>query len=113
MCRGLLDSSLTTLDKVRDYMLHLDNVMLLGGVDMADDNVVYTAVHELMGKHKGIPAALYGDLGYIILIATAGNEVRVFALELDPGDQMLCLISQFSVRPAWQCLQSTAQHSTA
>ena len=58
---------------MRDYMLHLDNIMLVGGVDKADAHQRHTAVDELMEMHKGIPAALYGDLGYIILIATAGN----------------------------------------
>ncbi len=49
-------------------MQHLNNVMVLGGEDKAVRSLMNIAVAELLEKHKGATAALYGNLGYIILM---------------------------------------------
>lgn len=76
--------------------------MVLGGEDKAVRSLMNIAVAELLEKHKGATAALYGNLGYIILIATAGEAVRVFALELGPEARLLLLIPEFTVRAEGQ-----------
>ena len=43
---------------------------------------MHVAQSQLVLKHKGANAALYGVLGYIIMSATAGECVTVFALQL-------------------------------
>ena len=40
------------------------------------------AVQELYPKHKRANAAVHGDLGYLILFATAADAVSDFALNL-------------------------------
>ena len=77
-----MDDSITIADKKRDYMQFLDNVLVIGGEDKATRSEMRVAQSELWLKHKGANAALYGDLGYIIMIATAGECVTVFALNL-------------------------------
>lgn len=81
-------------------MLHLNNVLVVGGEDKPQRHLMYQAVQEdsLLDKHKGASAALYGDLGYLILFATAADAVRVFALELCPGAMLQPLMQEFMVR---------------
>ena len=76
-----MDDSITIADKKRDYMQFLDNVLVIGGEDKATRSEMCVAQSELL-KYKGANAALYGDLGYIIMIATAGECVTVYALNL-------------------------------
>ena len=59
---------------------------------------MHVAQSELFSKHKGANAALYGDLGYIMLIATAGKCATVFALDARQGTQLQPLVEQFEVR---------------
>ena len=44
--------------------------------------VVQAAQAEMLAKHRGMNASLYGPLGYILLVATAGSFLAVHALEL-------------------------------
>ena len=78
-------------------MLHLNNALVVGGEDKPQRHLMYQAVQELLDKHKGASAALYGDLGYLILFATAADAVRVFALELCPGAMLQPLMQEFTV----------------
>ncbi len=93
------DDSITIADKKRDYMLFLDNALVIGGEDRPMRGEMYVAQSELLEKHKGANAALYGDLGYIIMIATAGKCARVFALDVRQGAHLQLLVEEFEVRP--------------
>ncbi len=99
-CRDLEDASITTADKRRDYMQHLDNVMLIAGEDKPQRHLMHQAVQDLLDKHKGANPALYGDLGYLILLATAADAVSVFALQLHPNARLQPLLPEFVVRHA-------------
>lgn len=92
-----MDDSITIADKKRDYMQFLDNVLVIGGEDKPVRSEMRVAQLELFSKHKGANAALYGDLGYIIMIATAGECVTVFALDVRQGAQLQPLVEQFEV----------------
>ncbi|KAL3150158.1 hypothetical protein ABBQ32_000020 [Trebouxia sp. C0010 RCD-2024] len=96
--RNSVDDSITIADKKRDYMQFLDNVLVIGGEDKATRSEMRVAQSELLLKHKGANAALYGDLGYIIMIATAGECVTVFALNLRHSAQLQPLVGQFEMR---------------
>jgi hypothetical protein len=96
-CRDLKDDSISTADKRRDYMQHLNNVMLIAGEDNPQRHLMPQAVQDLLDKHKGADPALYGDLGYLILLATAADAVSVFALELHPDARLQPLIPEFVV----------------
>ena len=68
------------------------------------------AQSELLLKHKGANAALYGDLGYIIMIATAGECVSVFSLNIRLSAQLQPLVAQFEVGSvAWFLCVSSQQ----
>ncbi len=86
-------------------MQHLDNVMVVGGEDKPQRQLMCKAVQELLDKHKGANPALYGDLGYLILFATAADAVSVFALQLHPKARLEPLIPEFVVRHAAICLR--------
>jgi len=87
-CRNTEDTSITVPDKRRDYVQHLDNVMVVGGEDKPQRHLMRQAVRDLLDKHKGANPALYGDLGYLILLATAADAVSVFALQLQPNARL-------------------------
>ena len=92
-----MDDSITIADKERDYMQFLDNILVIGGEDKPVRGEMRVAESELFLKYKGANAALYGDLGYIIMIATAGECAKVFALNVRQGAQLQPLVEQFEV----------------
>ncbi|DBA94012.1 TPA: hypothetical protein ACH3X1_001664 [Trebouxia sp. C0004] len=96
--RNSVDDSITIADKKRDYMQFLDNILVIGGEDKPVRSEMRVAQSELFLKHKGANAALYGDLGYIIMIATAGECISVFALDVRQGAQLQPLVEQFEMR---------------
>lgn len=93
-----MDMSITLEDKKRDYFILVENVLLVGGEDKAKNADLDKAASELLAKHKGANASLYGDLGYILLIATAGQQCQLFGLCLMPNSELVCLIPRFEVR---------------
>ena len=97
-CRDLEDPSISRADKQRDYMQHLDNVMLIAGEDKSQRHLMPQGVQDFLDRHKGADPALYGDFGYLILLATAADAVSVFALELHPNARLQPLIPEFVVR---------------
>ena len=99
-CRNTEDASITVADKRRNYMQHLNNVMVVGGEDKPHRRLMHEAVKDLLDKYKGANPALYGDLGYLILLATAADAVSVFALQLHPKARLEPLIPEFVVRHA-------------
>ena len=100
LCRDKEDASITIPDKRRDYMQHLDNRLVVGGEDKPKRELMRKAVQELLDKHKGANPAVYGDLGYLILFATAADAVSVFALNLSQNARLEPLIPEFVVRHA-------------
>ena len=104
--RNSVDDSITIPDKTCDYMQFLDNVLVIGGEDKPTRSEMRVAQSELLLKHKIANAALYGDLGYIIMIATAGECIAVFALNLCQSAQLQPLVGQFEVGlVAWFALR--------
>ena len=98
-----MDDSITIADKKRYYMQFLDNVLVIGGEDKLTHSEMHVAQSEL---HKGANVALYGDLGYIIMIATSGECVRAFALNIGHSAQLQPLVAQFEVgSAAWFSLR--------
>lgn len=81
-------------------MQHLDNVLVVGGEDEPTRQLMQQAVQELLDKHKGANSAVYGDLGYLILFATAADAVSVFALNLGQTSRLEPLIPEFVVSHA-------------
>ena len=81
-------------------MQHLDNVLVIGGEDKPRRELMRQAVQELSDKYKGANPAVYGDLGYLILFATAADAVSVFALNLCQNARLEPLIPEFVVRHA-------------
>ena len=84
----------------RNYMHHLDIVPVIGGEDKPKREHMRKAVQELSDKHKGANPAVYGDLGYLILFATAADAVSVFALNLCQNARLEPLIPEFVMRQA-------------
>ena len=52
---------------------------------------------ELRDKHKATNAALYGKLGYVLLLINAGDHVKVFAKGLQASD-LLINLQEITVR---------------
>ncbi|KAK9812851.1 hypothetical protein WJX72_004697 [[Myrmecia] bisecta] len=96
--RNVIDTSITIEDNKRDFMLHLFKVLLVGGEDKAFRSDMPKARSKLETKHKGANAAVYGGLGYIVLIATAGDMCAVNAKRLAKDTQMVPIIEEFEMR---------------
>ena len=79
-------------------MVNSSRMLLIGGEDKSSCDLMRHAVSELYDKHKGANAALYGGLGYLILIATAANCAAVYAMELGRNAQLTPIIDKFEVR---------------
>ncbi|DBA88244.1 TPA: hypothetical protein ACH3X1_016599 [Trebouxia sp. C0004] len=58
------DASITIADKRRNYMQHLNNVLVVGGEDKPKRELMQKAVQELLAKHTGANAARVWRLGY-------------------------------------------------
>ena len=69
----------------------LDVVLVIAGEDKPCRFQMPMAEGELRDKHKSTNAALYGQLGYIILLANAGDRVKVFAKGLHATDPLVNL----------------------
>ncbi len=89
------DASITVPDKRRDYLVHLSRRLVIGGEDRHLRSLMQKAVIELLHKHKGANATLYGGLGYLILIATAAKQCAVFAMELGDDASLTPIIEEF------------------
>lgn len=83
---------------------------MVGGEDKPTRQLMQKAVQELLDKHKGANSAVYGDLCYLILFATAADAVSVFALNLGQNlgqnSRLEPLIPEFVV-----CHASSIQHA--
>ena len=85
-------------------MLTVHNVDIIGAEDKPDRNKMDRAERGLQEKHEGSNAALYGRLTYIILIATAGPYMKVFAMPIKPGAgsrQLVIDTLEVNIMPIW------------
>ena len=55
------------------------------------------AVEDLVKKHRGSNAALYGKLTYIFLIATTGPCMKLYAMPVRPDAMMELVIDTIEV----------------
>ncbi len=114
------DNTITTAKSKRDYFITLDGLLLVGGEDKSSERqlkvknlqscawdlifiwdecwpVFQDAAVECQEKHKGANAALYGQLGYIMLTVVAGPLFGVYGMRLDPSFCMETIIQPFDV----------------
>ncbi len=81
----------------RDFLLFLQNVMVVGGEDKASDAEMENARLELVEKHQPSNMMMFGRLGYILLIATAGTSVQVEALPVGGAPRLTTVVPRFQV----------------
>lgn len=83
--RDVEDPSISIDDKRRDFLLWAHEVLVVGGEHKRRGLPLPRA--ELVSKHKGVNASLYGELGYILLLASSGPSFQMFALPVNAGVQ--------------------------
>jgi len=93
------DSTVTLDGGRRDFLLALNGILLVGGEDKTLESHFDAAKSDCQSKHKGANACLYGRLEYILLIATAGDRIGLYAMKLDEGFGALTeIVPSFHVR---------------
>ena len=85
-------------DCKRDFLLYLQNVMIVGGEDKASYAELADACRDLLQKHQPCNMMVFGKLGYILLIATAGTRLEVEALPVGGAPMLTTIIAAFQVR---------------
>ncbi|KAL3658720.1 hypothetical protein V7S43_016356 [Phytophthora oleae] len=84
--RNPADTTRTTKNQLRpDYIIQYNCLVLMRGEERRDLVKSYTAVEELTAKMRHWNVVLYGDLPYILGFTTAGNNLRVVAIERTDG----------------------------
>eukprot|EP00611_Tribonema_gayanum_P032690 TRINITY_DN987_c0_g1_i2.p1 TRINITY_DN987_c0_g1~~TRINITY_DN987_c0_g1_i2.p1 ORF type:complete len:367 (-),score=73.78 TRINITY_DN987_c0_g1_i2:165-1265(-) len=83
--RDVDDSSITHESKRRDFFVLLGGLLCIGGEDKNSTDKFEVALGECEAKHKGANAAMYGSLGYILLIIMAGTDFGVYAMPVEAG----------------------------
>jgi hypothetical protein len=63
------------------------------------------AKEECEEKHRGANAALYGRLGYILLLVVAEQQLGVYAMAVD-ADKAITVLEPFSVSTSGELLVS-------
>eukprot|EP00611_Tribonema_gayanum_P032692 TRINITY_DN987_c0_g1_i4.p3 TRINITY_DN987_c0_g1~~TRINITY_DN987_c0_g1_i4.p3 ORF type:complete len:165 (-),score=20.26 TRINITY_DN987_c0_g1_i4:920-1414(-) len=97
--RDVDDSSITHESKRRDFFVLLGGLLCIGGEDKNSTDKFEVALGECEAKHKGANAAMYGSLGYILLIIMAGTDFGVYAMPVEAGASTPeRLVPRFSVR---------------
>jgi hypothetical protein len=97
--RNVEDSTVTLDGGRRDFLLALNGILLVGGEDKTLESHFDAAKSDCQSKHKGANACLYGRLEYILLIATAGDRIGLYAMKLDEGFGALTeIVPSFHVR---------------
>jgi len=95
--RGVEDESITLPKGKRDYICLVDNMLIIAGVDKTSKGQMAEADNNLIKKHLG-SRAMYGRLQYIILIGTAGPDLKVNAMSITPGSVLQELFPAMEVR---------------
>ncbi|KAG5175349.1 hypothetical protein JKP88DRAFT_265861 [Tribonema minus] len=97
--RDVTDNTISVAKKKRDYMVLLDGQLCVGGEDKTNKCDFQMAVNECSKKHNGANAAVYGRLGYILLVVKAGGDFGVYALPVNAAADMSpqVVLQKFSV----------------
>ena len=82
-------------------MILLNNIQVVGGEEKASCSQMNAAKEELRSKYKGANAVLYGSLGYVLLIATAGTDYQIYAMHVEKGTSLHPVTEKCGVRLAW------------
>lgn len=82
--RDVHDDSITLENKRRDFLLWLQGALIVGGEHKKANMPL--PVDELRAKHKSVNSALYGQLEYILLYASAGATFQMYAIPVCGGD---------------------------
>lgn len=93
-----MNISITQEGHKHDFLLFLHNVMVVGGEDKASDAEMENARVELVQKHQASNMMMFGRLGYILLIATAGTSLQVEALPVGGAARLTTIVPRFTVR---------------
>lgn len=96
--RNIVNISSTRKDCKRDFLIYLQNVMIVGGADKASYAELADARGDLLQKHQPSNMMVFGNLGYILLIATAGTRLQVEALPVAGAPMLTTIIAAFQVR---------------
>ncbi|DBB07501.1 TPA: hypothetical protein ACH3X3_008965 [Trebouxia sp. C0006] len=68
---------------------------IVGGVHRASDTDMEDARLELLEKHQPSNMMMFGRLGYILLIATAGTTIQVEALAVGGAPRLTTIVPRF------------------
>jgi len=82
----------------RDYLCLVDNMLIIAGEDKGNKSEMAEADSDLIKKHVGSNIAMYGRLQYIILIGTAGPDMKVNAMSVTPGSILQEVFPAMEVR---------------
>ncbi|KAL0033300.1 hypothetical protein WJX77_002388 [Trebouxia sp. C0004] len=83
--RGVEDDSITSPKGKRDYICLVDNMLIIAGEDKTSKTQMAEADNDLIKKHVGSNRAMYGRLQYIVLIGTAGSDLKFNVMSVIPG----------------------------
>ena len=92
------DESITSPKGKRDYLCLVDNMLIIAGADKPSKGQMAEADYDLMRKHVGSNRAMHGRLQYIILIGTAGSDLKLNAMSISPGSALQELFPAMEVR---------------
>jgi hypothetical protein len=81
----VVDDSIAVALKRRDYLLLYESTVLVAGEHKSDKEQL--PINDLLQKHKGSNASLYGKLGYILLYACSGPLIQFYALPINSGGE--------------------------
>ncbi|CAL8467592.1 g7130 [Coccomyxa elongata] len=95
--RGTEHTSINSAKSKRDYLLTILNINIIGTEDKPDVLQLGQAEKDLLSKHAGSNAALHGRLSYIMLIATAGSYMKVFAMPIVPNATLQVVVDKMEV----------------
>ena len=96
--RGVEDESITLPEGKRDYICLVDNMLIIAGEDKTSKTHMGEADNDLVKKHVSSNRAMYGRLQYIILIGTAGRDLKFNAMSVIPGSGIQELFPAMEVR---------------
>jgi len=64
------------------------SMLVIAAEDKCNKSDMAEADNDLVKKHVGSNIAMYGRLGYIVLIGTAGSDMKVNAMTVTPGSSL-------------------------
>ncbi|KAL3137961.1 hypothetical protein ABBQ38_005208 [Trebouxia sp. C0009 RCD-2024] len=83
--RGVEDESITSPQGKRDYICLVDNMLIIAGEDKTSKTQMAEADNDFIKKHVGSNRAMYGRLQYIVLVGTAGPDLKFNVTSVVPG----------------------------